>query len=50
VAGRGWGVLNPVEDHILKELNTLYQTGFRTYKIARPPTNKNLGGEGASDR
>jgi hypothetical protein len=29
---------------------TLYLTRFRTYKIALSPPNKNLGGEGASDR
>ncbi len=45
-----WGVLNPGWNNILKEFNTLYLTRFRTYKIARPPPNKTLGGEGASDR
>jgi hypothetical protein len=38
------GVLSCVGDHILQELNTLYLTRFRTYKIARPPQ-KNQGGE-----
>jgi hypothetical protein len=28
----------------------MYLTRFRTYKIALPPPNKNLGGQGASDR
>jgi hypothetical protein len=47
----GWeGVLSPVGDHSLQEFNTLCLTRFRTYKIAGPPPNKNLGGEGASDR
>jgi hypothetical protein len=38
-----WGVLSPVEDHILQELNTLYLSKFfldrekGTYKIIRPP-------------
>jgi hypothetical protein len=40
VAGRGWGMLSPVGDHILQEFNTLYLTRFRTYKIARPPQTK----------
>jgi hypothetical protein len=40
VAGRGWGVGSSVGDHILHELNTLYLTRFRTYKIARPPQEK----------
>ncbi len=43
------GVLSPVGDHILQEFNTLYMTVFSAYKIARP-AQKNLGGEGASDR
>jgi hypothetical protein len=30
----GVGVLGPVGDPILQELNTLFLTGFRTYKIA----------------
>ena len=42
--------LSCVGEHILQEFNTLYLTRFRTYKIARPPQTKNLGGEGASDR
>jgi hypothetical protein len=46
----GGEVLSPVGDHILQEFNTLYLNRFRTYKIARPPTAKNLGEEGASDR
>ncbi len=37
VAGRGWGVLSPVGDHILQEFNTLYLTRFRTYKIVDHP-------------
>jgi hypothetical protein len=48
--GGGWGVLSPVGDYILLEFITLYLPRFRTYKIARPPPNKNIGGEGASDR
>jgi hypothetical protein len=44
--GGGWGVLSPVEDHILQEFNTLYLTIFRTYKIARPPETKTLEGRG----
>jgi hypothetical protein len=39
-----------VGDHILQEFYTLYLTRFRTYKIARPTPDKNLGGKGASDR
>jgi hypothetical protein len=31
-------MLSPAGDHILQEFNTLYLTRFRTYKIARPPT------------
>jgi hypothetical protein len=34
VAGRGWGVLSCVEDHIL------FLNRFRTYKIATPPQTK----------
>ncbi len=45
--GRGRG---SVGDHIIQKFDTLYQTRFRTYKNATPPPNKNLGGEGASDR
>jgi hypothetical protein len=37
MAGRVWGVLSPVKDHILQEFNTLYLTRFRTYKIVTPP-------------
>jgi hypothetical protein len=40
----GGGVLSPVGDHILQELNTLYLT-----KLLDHP-NKNLGGKRASDR
>jgi hypothetical protein len=52
VSGRGWGegVLSCVGDHIQQEFNTLFLTRIRTYKIARPPQTKNLGGEGALDR
>jgi hypothetical protein len=35
--GGGVGVLSCVGDHILQEVNTLYLTIFRTYKIALPP-------------
>jgi hypothetical protein len=40
VAGRGWGVLSCVGDHILQEFNTLFLTRFRNYKIALPPQTK----------
>jgi hypothetical protein len=30
VAGRGWGMLSCVGDHILQEFNTMYLTTFRT--------------------
>ncbi len=40
----GW-VLRCVGDRILQEFNTLYLTRFRTYKIALPLPNKNLGGK-----
>ncbi len=40
VAGKGWGVLSPVGDHILQEFNTLNLTRFRIYKIARPSQTK----------
>jgi hypothetical protein len=40
VAGRGWGLLSTVGDHILQKFNTLYQTRFRIYKNARPPKKK----------
>ena len=40
VAGRGWGLLSPIGDHILQEFHTRYLTRFRTYKIARPPQTK----------
>jgi hypothetical protein len=43
-------VLGLVGDHILQEFNILYLNRFRTYKTARPPTAKNLGEEGPSDR
>ncbi len=36
VAGCWWDLLSLVGDHILQELNTLFLTRFRTYKIARP--------------
>ncbi len=40
--GGGWGlgVLSCVVDHILQEINTLFLTRFRTYKIATPPKQK----------
>ncbi len=49
-AGRGGGgegaeLCCYVGDHNLQEFNTLLLTRFRTYKIAFPPPNKNLGGE-----
>jgi hypothetical protein len=52
VVGKGWGgeVLSCFEDHILQEFNTLFLTRFRTYKNCFTTPNKNLGGEGASDR
>ncbi len=34
------GVLSCVGDHILQEVNTLFLTRFRTYKIATPPQTK----------
>ncbi len=43
-------MLGLVGDHILQEFNILYLNRFRTYKTARPPTAKNLGEEGPSDR
>jgi hypothetical protein len=46
MAGRGWVVVSPLEDHILQEFNTLYLTSFRTYKIARPPQTKTSEGRG----
>ncbi len=36
LAGRGWGVLCPVGDHILQEFNTLILTRLRTFKMAWP--------------
>ncbi len=54
VAGRGGGggvclvLLETI--CILQEFDTLYPTGLRTYKIARPTPKKNLGREGAWDR
>jgi hypothetical protein len=39
-------VLSPVVDHILQDLDTLYLTRFRTYKIARPHQTKTRKGEG----
>jgi hypothetical protein len=50
LGGGGVGVLSCVGDHILQEFYTLYLTRFGAYKIDRPPQDKNLGGEGASDR
>jgi hypothetical protein len=44
VAGRGWGLLSCVGDHILQEFNTLLLTRFRPYKIATPPQTKTLEG------
>jgi hypothetical protein len=44
--GGGGGVLSCVEDHILKEFNTLFLTRFRTYKIAGPPQTKTLENSG----
>jgi len=41
-------LLSPVGDHILQELNSLYLTRFRTYKIARPPKQKPRRGRGLS--
>jgi hypothetical protein len=40
--GWGWGggVVSFVVDHILQELNTLFLTRVRTYKIATPPQTK----------
>jgi hypothetical protein len=40
VGVRGGGLLSCVVDHILQELNTLFLTRFRTYKIATPPQPK----------
>ncbi len=37
----GGGLLSCVVDHILEEFNTLFQTKFRTYKIATTTPNKN---------
>ncbi len=48
--GKGGGVLRRVGDHILQEFYTLYLTRFRTYKIAYPPQDKNLEGEGTPNR
>jgi hypothetical protein len=45
VAGRGWGALSPVGDHILQEFNTLYLIRFRTYKLL-DHLKQSLGGEG----
>ncbi len=38
--------MSPVGEHTLQELNTLYLTRFRTYKIARPPQTKTQEGRG----
>jgi hypothetical protein len=32
--------LSPVGDHILQKITTMYQSRFRTNKIARPPQTK----------
>jgi hypothetical protein len=40
VAGRGWGLLHPIGDHILWEFDTLYLNRIRTYQIDRPPQTK----------
>ncbi len=40
VAGVGVGGLNCTVDHILQELNTLFLTRFRTYRIVSPPQTK----------
>jgi hypothetical protein len=40
VAEKGWGMLSPVGDHILQEINILSLTRFRTCKIAKPPQTK----------
>jgi hypothetical protein len=37
-----------VGDNILQEFNTLFLTRFKTYKIAIPSQNKNLGGAGST--
>jgi hypothetical protein len=47
---RGGGLRGSAADHILQEFYTLYLTRVRTYKIARPTSLKNLGGDGASGR
>jgi hypothetical protein len=49
VAGRGWGVLGPVGDHVLQEFNTLCPTSFRTPTKLLDHPNKNLEGEGEQD-
>ncbi len=41
----GAGVLSCAGEHNLQEFKTLVLTRFRTYKIALPPPNNNLGGE-----
>jgi hypothetical protein len=43
-------MLSPVTYRILQEFNTPFLIRFRTYKIARPPQAKNLGGEWASGK
>jgi hypothetical protein len=40
VAGGGGGGVECVVDHILHKFNTLFQTRFRTNKIATPPQTK----------
>ncbi len=41
------GCWSPVGDHTLQELNTMYLTRFRTYKIARPSQQKPRRGGGS---
>ncbi len=48
--GGGGRICGFVGHHILQEFYTLYLTTVRTCKMSRPPPNKNLGGEGDSDR
>ncbi len=43
-------MLSCAVDHILQDFNTLFLTRFRTYKICYTTPNKNLGGEGVTDR
>jgi hypothetical protein len=39
-AGRGWGALSCIGEHILPEFNILFLAKFRTDKIAIPPQTK----------